>query len=317
MNRSLRATLGALLALVIAATTFQSASAATPFPDTAKFIFSKFVNGQYIEGFTKGQPDWGFTVEGMLQLKGAGYSNTQLAKAISYNLNSSSRLGTATTRRGFLYAPDGAFLIGRAGQALFAQKVFGLQSTALSKSLLKQVKSNVLKSGEIKNASGNTFTYSWVAMGLQANGEGVIARTVTNKLLTFARADNGFGTDLTADSTASTPDATGIAVLAFATTFNTSGQAHLIARALELSDHNKPYWESWGDVDVNGTAYAAMGLFAMHMGNRWGYISFLRSRIAPDGGLTTPWSNGAGDIFATVQGYLALSGKSYLSLIRK
>jgi hypothetical protein len=45
--------------------------------------------------------------------------------------------------------------------------------------------------------------------------------------------------------------------------------------------------------------------------------SFLASYIQSDGGLGSPWVENAGDRFATAQGYLALEGKSYLSLLGK
>ncbi|MEN9713670.1 MAG: hypothetical protein RLZZ164_334 [Actinomycetota bacterium] len=303
------------LALLVVVSATVPASASTPFASTAAFIASKFVNGQYIEGFTKGKPDWGFSVEALLQLRGAGYTDTGLAKAISYNLKSRTNLGTATSKRGFLYAPDGAFLVGRAGEALFAERVFGLQSSAVAKSILTRVKAAVSKTGEIKNAAGNTFTYSWAALGLNAMGERALARTICAKLLTFARSDNGFGTDLTADTTASTPDATGIALMAFAATKSVTSKVATIGRLLFVNavDHN--HWESWGDVDVNGTAYASMGLTAVNQG-AYAFQAFLAGRIGSDGGITTPWSNGAGDTYATVQGYLALRGLSYLSLIK-
>jgi hypothetical protein len=43
--------------------------------------------------------------------------------------------------------------------------------------------------------------------------------------------------------------------------------------------------------------------------------AWMKTRLAPNGGLTTPWSNGVGDVFATAQGYVPLIGLSYLNLI--
>jgi hypothetical protein len=57
-----------------------------------------------------------------------------------------------------------------------------------------------------------------------------------------------------------------------------------------------------------------MGLNAVGAGNK-AIQTWLKSRLAPSGGLTTPWSNGAGDAFATAQGYVPLIGLSYLDLI--
>jgi hypothetical protein len=57
-----------------------------------------------------------------------------------------------------------------------------------------------------------------------------------------------------------------------------------------------------------------MGLKAAG-GNITAIQSWLKTRVAPTGGLTTPWSNGVGDVFATAQGYVPLLGLSYLNLI--
>ncbi|MFM6966166.1 MAG: hypothetical protein ACKOWI_02155, partial [Rhodoluna sp.] len=76
------------------------------------------------------------------------------------------------------------------------------------------------------------------------------------------------------------------------------------------------HWESFGDVDVNGTAYAAMGLKAAGA-NVASIQTWLKSRVASTGGLITPWSNGRGDVFATAQGVVALLGSSYLNLLGK
>jgi hypothetical protein len=77
----------------------------------------------------------------------------------------------------------------------------------------------------------------------------------------------------------------------------------------------KDHFEAWGEVDVNGTAYAAMGLAAAGQKNvaiqKW-----LVTRIAPTGGLVSAYSSGAADIFASAQGYIALLGSSYVSLIK-
>ncbi len=297
--------------------------AANTFSSTAAFIASKFVDGKYIEGFTPGKPDWGFSVEGLLQLKGAGYTSSSLAKAIAFNLTSLTNLGTASNPVGFLYAPDKALLVGRAGQHLFACKVFALTATPACKSTLASLKNAVAKNGVIARDAGNTFNYSWATLGLVANGEITLASANATRLASLARADGGYGTDLTADTATSAPDATGIALMAYASVKVVGTSAQLAARKAAviaavkwlkknvIADH----FESWGDIDVNGTAYAGMGLSSYSV-TTIAYAKYLASRIAPDGGITTPWST-SGDTYATVQGYLALRSMSYLDLIKK
>ncbi len=75
------------------------------------------------------------------------------------------------------------------------------------------------------------------------------------------------------------------------------------------------HYEAYGDYSVNSTAYAAMGLAAV--GKKSTAIkSWLLGKLSNDGGLQTSWSAGAGDVYATAQGGLALLGQSYLNLIK-
>jgi hypothetical protein len=175
------------------------------------------------------------------------------------------------------------------------------------------------------NSNGNTFDYSWAVLGLAANNQQKLANTVAQKLVGLQLADGGFGTDQTGDNLKSSSDSTGIALqaISFAKRTATSSQTTRLQKAviaasaylrstLVTGDH----WEAWGDIDVNGTAYAAMGLKAA--GAKITAIqNWLKVRLAPAGGFVTPWSNGSGDIFATAQGVAPLLGLSYLDLLSK
>ncbi len=321
---TLSAAIALLSALILSISTVATANDASPFASTIKFLQGKFVGGQFVEGYTPGKPDWGFTVESMLQLKGSGVANTAQAKAIAYNLTSAANLGTPTHAVGFLYAPDHALLSGRAGEFLFAAKVFGVTSTPIYKSVLTAVQSQVSAAGVIGKANTNTFTYAWVTLGLTASGNTKLAAAVAGQLAALARPDGGFGTDLTGDTTTSATDATSIALLAFKVTSNLGSASEKKARSAAstsalawlatnaVGDH----FEAWGDIDVNGTDYTVMALSA------WGkstakFSKYLVGRIGSDGGITTPWSAPKGDTFATAQGLLALSGRSYLDLLKK
>ncbi|MEY4349814.1 MAG: hypothetical protein RL719_1111, partial [Actinomycetota bacterium] len=282
---------------------------------SVSFLKSKFVGGQFIEGFTPGKPDWGFSVEAMLQLKGAGVTNASQSKALSYNLTSATNLGTTEKAVGFLYAPDRTLLPGRAGEFVFAANVFAVTNTLIYRSTLASLKSQLASTGVIGKGNSNTFTYGWVALGLAAAKETKLANAVANQLAALARPDGGFGTDLTGDTATSAPDATGIALLGLKATENLgsasekSKRAAAAVAAINWLNQNAigDHFESWGDIDVNGTAYAVMGLSAWAR-SATKFVKYLNSRVAGDGGLTTPWSNGKGDTYATAQGLLALSG---------
>jgi hypothetical protein len=305
------ATLITIAALAFAATT--PASAAVKYQSTVRFIASKFVNHEYVEGFTAGKPDFGFTIESMLQLRAAGQNAKSLSAAVAYNLQSATNEGTQTNPVGLLYV-DKKFQTGRGGMFLFASKAFDLGKSALRTAVLNSVKANIKPTGEITDAFGNTFTYGWTVLGLQASGETKLAALVANKLASIARPDGGFGTDQTGDTMTSAADATGMALMAFAATNKSnSATAKKAITWLSKTALVKDHFEAWGDVDVNGTAYAVMGLAAA--GQKTASLqAWLASRLASTGGLTTPWSEGKADTYATAQGYIALLGSSYVSL---
>ena len=159
-------------------------------------------------------------------------------------------------------------------------------------------------------------------MGLTSAGC-VKANLVATKLATLIRADGGFGSDLSADTTSSSADATGIALMAFAsnqgkgTSAQKSAKEAAASSALAWLAKNTVkgnHFEAWGDVDVNGTEYAAMGLKSQSK-DISAYQKWLAARIAKDGGVVTPWSNKTGDTFATIQGLLVLDGRSYSDLV--
>jgi hypothetical protein len=45
------------------------------------------------------------------------------------------------------------------------------------------------------------------------------------------------------------------------------------------------------------------------------FVDWLSSKLQSDGGVEAPWAPGVGDRYVTAQAYLALTGKSYVSLL--
>lgn len=302
------------MATVLFGTGITAANAEVKQANTVRFIASKFVNKQYVEGFTPGKPDFGFTVEALLQLRAAGQSSRSFKPAVDFNLRSATNAGMST-KVGSLFV-DQKFQTGRGGMFLVASRAFALPKSTLRTAVLNSVKASVSKNGEIADSFGNTFIYGWTVLGLKASGENKLADLVATKLTTLARADGGFGTDQTADTMGSSADATGMALMALAavdrgkTATAVKASNWLTTKAL-VKDH----FVAWGEVDVNGTAYAAMGLSAIGQRNvaiqKW-----LVSRVAPTGGLISAYSNGKADIFASAQAYMALIGSNYVALIK-
>ncbi|MEI6590619.1 MAG: hypothetical protein WCO24_01275, partial [Actinomycetes bacterium] len=179
------------------------------------------------------------------------------------------------------------------------------------------------KSNQLAQSYGSTFAYAWVILALEANHKSDAAGRLTKSFLALQRKDGGFAIDKTADSAGSSTDATGLALQAMSAlrkggVANTGSISKAINSAVSYLNKTKEqdHWMAWGDVDVNGTAYALMGLRAVGKNVSSG-IKWLTSQVSSsDGGITTPWSNGSGDRFATAQSLLILKNLSYVDLIR-
>lgn len=293
----------------------------------AAFLASKFTDGKYLVGFDGKSPDYGFTLEALLQRKAGGDTVGALAPAIKYNLQNAAITGNFTNRTGYLFNSDKTIKAGLAGKWLFTSAALKAKNSSLRASVLKSLRqpSAVSKKGVVAGASG-AIDYGWVTLGFATNTSLATARTVANQILAQQHTDGGFGPDSNGDPAISGTDSTGLvlhALVSVKTAGNTSQNKAIkaaIAKAVAFlknstSGANEDHWEAWGGFDINGTAYAVMGLAAAGV-NVSTYSTWLRGQLATDGGIKTPWSGDSGDIFATAQGVLALGGFSYLTLTK-
>ena len=314
-------------ALAIAAPTSGASAAPSEYSNTLTFINGKFIDGKTLDGLSPGSPDYGFTLEAMLQRKALGQKLLDQLPAVKANLADTTVFSKSAVSS-YAYSTSGATKTvrpGLAGKFLFVSAALGVPNAPLRNALIADLKKAIASNGLIASSTGNTFDYAWAILGLSSNNQQKFANTVAQKLIGFQHADGGFGTDQTGDTLASSSDSTGIALqsLAFAKRTATSSQAARLQKVLVSASAylrstlvTGDHWEAWGDIDVNGTAYAAMGLKAA--GAKITAIqSWLKARLAPTGGLVTPWSNGSGDIFATAQGIAPLLGLSYLDSLSK
>jgi hypothetical protein len=259
----------------------------------------------------------------MLQRKAAGQKLTdKLFTPVKAILADSTTLAKATVAI-YAYGTDKKIKPGVAGKFLFTSVAIGAPNAPLRNAVVADLKKSIATNGSIPTSAGNTFDYAWAILGLATNNQTKMANSVATSLVSMQRPDGGFGMDQTGDTLASSADATGIALQALSLTKRSATksqaaiqQKSIVSAALYLrtTQATGNHWDSWGDVDVNGTAYAAMGLKAAGA-NITSIQAWLKTRLAANGGLTTPWSNGIGDVFATAQGYVPLIGLSYLNLI--
>ena len=299
-----------------------TANAANKNQATVNFLASKFVSGKYIEGFTPGQADFGFTLEALLQRKALGEAGKGFSAAVRYNLQNTAVVGVSASNPGYLFDKDGTLNIGLAGKFAFVSKAVSANNGKLRGKILAALKRSLTSAGDLRSAAATTFDRAWVILGFSANGLKTQAAKLSSALIQTQLSDGGFNDGYTLDSSAT--DGTGIALQALAATrylgsaANRATSAAAIVSAvkyLRSTQVNNDHWEAWGDYNTNGTAYAAMGIIAAGSPSL-ASATWLKGKVASDGGLQTPWSNGAGDTYATAQAVVPMLNLSYLSLLK-
>lgn len=280
---------------------------------TAEFLKSQFVLGEYLEGFSPGVPEYGFSLEAVSQLSQTSEIDSSIA--IKFLLES---------EPDFLYSAEtGEIVPGLAGKYLFASKVTGAANGAQTQMVIGSLSELFQEDGTLTESSASTFDYAWMTLGLYAQDQREMAKTFSATLTTLAREDGGFGFDSSEFTTASTADATAMAILALELTKDldaalTADKQKTIDAALGYLDDSLVDGSHFVDLDVvnvNGTALALMAYLATRGELNESVHAYLVAQIQEDGGIGSPWVENAGDRFATAQGYLALEGKSYLSLL--
>lgn len=321
--RKLAAIIGISTTLMLVTST--ATTAATPYASSVAFLSNAMVNGKALDGMTPGTPEYGFTLEAMLQLKAGGKTFVQQLPAITFML-SNRKQPIGSSSKGYLFNQDStkSAKVGLIGKFLFTSEALDVANNAIRYEIFKKLAARInSKTGEISGAQAGVIDYAWVALGLNSYQENTLANRVVQKMITLQNTDGGFGES---DAATSTPDATGLALQAinYRKTFGSDAEDKIRDAAqkkaikyLLASDVQDNHWNAYGEASVNSTAYAVMGLKAA--GKKTSvlapYVAWLNSQVAPKGGLLTGWSNGKGDVFATAQALVPLFGKSYLDLL--
>lgn len=295
------------------------AEAASPAPATLAFLDKAFVNNEIS---LYGSPEYGVTIEAMLARRAGGYPMIKQLPQIKRVFTDRRVIGYSKV--GYLYTKDGALRTGRTGMFLFASKALGVANGPIQNIFYAELKASIGKDGSIPLANGNSVEYAWVALGLHAYKQDALAQ----KVLAFAEsrqnADGGFA----GWSAASSVDGTGLMLQAQAALRSYGGAKAVASRKISIGKAvgflrkvsiEGNHWRSDnGDgtfsPDVNGTAYATMGLKAIGVKIDQ-YSTWLKAQVAADGGIKSAWSGSAGDVFATAQGYAPMIGKSYVELL--
>jgi len=315
----------AVAALVIAAISAATVPAAYASPqhfsNTDDFLRAKFVNGQFVAGFTPGVPDYGFSLEALIQRKALGETSTQLAPAVDYLLAKAPTVLGTDSKPGYLVS-EGNLKLGLTGKWLFTSVAVGAKNGTLRRQVIAGALSKIDGSGDLApDAHANTYDRAWLVLGLAANGYTRQSADLAGRITLTQLTDGGFNDGFTAG--VSSADGTGISLQALAAAAPLAGkrlQSKILASEIRAVAYLKKtqitnHFESFAAPDVNGTAYAAMGLVAVGKASA-NLTTWLSQQLTSDGGFATPWSQGAGDIYATAQAVVAAQGKSYLNLLK-
>jgi hypothetical protein len=283
-----------------------------------KFVNSKFIDGAYVEGFTPGVADYGITMEMLLQRKSLFDDSSKFHQSVTTILEDETLSGNATTKSGYLFE-NSAIKIDLAGKFAFTSAVVDADN--------KKNRDSVLSAAQSALSASTTpvtdFTVAWLTLGLQSNKLNSVASDAAKVLIAAQDSDGGFD-DYTANE--STTDATGLALLALSSVRyqGNSEQTKAIDASIKKAQTylvsnlvQGNHFESYGSANVNGTAYAYMGLKSSKADSTLlsKLQNWLKKQVMKDGGVQAGFAPGASNVMSTSQAVLAINGGSYLDLI--
>ena len=306
--RRLALTISIITTAAIALTSCAGSSYGTDaFPKTSAFVFERFNGGQFLDTFTWDKPEAGITLEAMAQLSAVGFDKAKQARAISF-ANAHTDLFDS---------------IGLKANYIFAAHALGFADEPSVRSAAKDLVAGIGDSGSL--GESNNFVYSWVVFALLAEDEKVLANQVALKLSELAEADGGYKYVQDDQQSANAADVTAFAVLALQASSGTGDSAAEASKASALSkalswlvasEIDGDHWNSFGDVDVSGTAYATMALHSQEVDIK-DELAWFKSRISSvDNGIYAPWTEPNGDVFSTAQSLLALNELSFIDVLQ-
>ena len=310
-----------LVVLIGAAWPSGPAKAADNSPATLTFLDKAFSKNEIV---LYGSAEYGVSLEALLARKAGGYRLTQQLAEIKHLL--ADRAVVSYNKTGYLHTKDGQLRAGRSGLFLFTSVCLGVANRPLQLVVFNQLKASIASDGSIPSANGNAVEYAWVALGLQAFGQTDLA----NRVLLFAESKSNIDGGFSGWSNSSSIDATGLMLQAESALKSTGGARVVAARKVKLANAvaylrktavDQNHWvtdngDGSTSADVNGSAYAAMGLQAAGAPLA-GVRGWLKAQLSADGGIRSAWSGSSGDVFATAQAYTPLIGRTYVQLLPK
>jgi hypothetical protein len=296
------------ISLAISGCSSQPAQVIDQQPKTSQYVLDSFQDGEFLTPFEPGKAEMGLTLEALVNLSTLGYTEEQLKPAIDWATANTSLLTSAGLKATYVFT---AHAVG-----------FGDHPTVPS--VLFDVKAAIDSEGLV--AETNNFAYSWVILALMASQETDLANQVAIQLTKNAESTGGYKYTKGDSQSAEAADVTAFAVMAIKSTEDfgsaedkTAKQAANEKSLTWLQDNlvEGTHYVSYGANDLAGTSYGAMALIASDI-DATKLVEWLAAQInEADFGIPSAYSEGASDVFTSVQALLPLSSLTFIDVLNK
>jgi hypothetical protein len=296
------------ISLAISGCSSQTAQVIDQQPKTSQFVLDSFQDGEFLTPFEAGKAEMGLTLEALVNLSTLGYTEEQLKPAIDWATSNTSLLTSAGLKATYVFTAHAAG--------------FGDHPTVPS--VLFDVKAEIDSEGFV--ADTNNFAYSWVILALMASEDTDLANQVALQLINNAESTGGYKYTKGDTQSSEAADVTAFAVMAIKSTEEfgsaedkTAKQSANEASLAWLQDNllEGTHYDSYGANDLAGTSYGAMALIASDV-DATKLVEWLAAQInATDSGIPSAYSEGASDVFTSVQALLPLSSLTFIDVLNK
>ena len=267
-----------------------------------------FQDGQFLDPFEEGKPDMGSTLEAIANLSLLGYSTSDLQKQIDWAKANTTLLSSAGLKANYVYT---AYVAGFANDASVVAQ-------------LQIMKDYIAEDGTVKDT--NNFAYSYVLLALIAGEQDELANKVALKLISNAEVNGGYKYTKGDTESFESADVTAFALMSIQASLGLSSAEDDTAKQFSIDKSKEwllnnlvtgDHFEAYENLDLGGTSYATMALIASGQ-DATKLVAWLAARIKKeDGGIPSPFSANASDVFTTVQALLPLSSVTLVDAMNK
>ena len=296
------------ISLAISGCSSQPAQVIDQQPKTSQFVLDSFQDGQFLTPFEAGKAEIGLTLEALTNLSLLGYTKEQLDTSIDW----------ATSNTALLTSP------GLKATYVFTAYAAGFGDHPTVPSVLFDLKAAIDSEGYVEDT--NNFAYSWIVLALIASENNELASKVAVQLANNAESTGGYKYTKGDDQSAEAADVTSFAVMAIKATEGFGSESAESTKSLAnekslfwLKDNlvEGTHYVAYDALDLAGTSYGAMALIASDE-DATKSVEWLASQInETDSGIPSAYSEGASDVFTSVQALLPLSSLTFIDVVNK